>query len=356
MISATSEYRTSIDSITRSEWNDLLLKFDDATIYQSWDYGAVCWGEDQLSHLVLAQAGRPVGMAQVRLVRVPLIGKGIAYVRWGPLCQHNGQPWDEEIFRETMAALRDEYVERRGLVLRVIPNVFCGDESEASVRKCLEDGGFVHNPDIHTYQTMQVDLKATSEELRKRLDQKWRNQLNAAERNGLGVVEGTSDEFFGKFACTYSEMLARKRFETTVNIDEFGNMQRALPVNLKMRVLLAEREGKLMAGLVGAALGNTGIYLLGATSDEGSKAKGSYLLQWRLMQWLKERGCRWYDLGGVNRERNPGVYHFKSGLGGQEVRHLGAFELCADPLSGLCVASGEKLQKWTHSLKAVLKR
>ena len=52
-----------------------------------------------------------------------------------------------------------------------------------------------------------------------------------------------------------------------------------------------------MAGLVASAMGDSAIYLLGATSDEGLKSKGAYLLQWTLIKWLKECGFKWYDSG-----------------------------------------------------------
>ena len=72
-----------------------------------------------------------------------------------------------------------------------------------------------------------------------------------------------------------------------------------------------------MAGLVASAMGDSAIYLLGATSDDGLNAKGAYLLQWTLIQWLKENGFKWYDLGGIDPEGNPGVYSFKKRI----VRH-----------------------------------
>ena len=61
---------------------------------------------------------------------------------------------------------------------------------------------------------------------------------------------------------------------------------------------------------------------LGATSDDGLNAKGAYLLQWTLIQWLKENGIKWYDLGGIDPEGNPGVYSFKRGLSGTDVSSI----------------------------------
>jgi lipid II:glycine glycyltransferase (peptidoglycan interpeptide bridge formation enzyme) len=35
-----------------------------------------------------------------------------------------------------------------------------------------------------------------------------------------------------------------------------------------------------------------------------------------MIMWLKENGYKWYDLGGINPEENPGTYQFKRGLSG----------------------------------------
>jgi lipid II:glycine glycyltransferase (peptidoglycan interpeptide bridge formation enzyme) len=119
-----------------------------------------------------------------------------------------------------------------------------------------------------------------------------------------------------------------------------------------MRIFLCEKDGQTLNAIVVSALGDSGIYLLGATSEEGLKPRGAYLLQWRALQWLKERGCRWYDLGGINPETNPGVFHFKSGLGGKDVRQLPALELSGNWMSTFCVRAAENGRSLVHKLKS----
>jgi len=346
-------FTTSVDQTTEAEWNRLLPQFADASLYQTWAYGAVSWGEKNLSHLLLKQDDQVVGMAQFRIVRVPLISSGIAYLRWGPLCRRrDGTAAPQTLLPALLKAIADEYARRRRLLVRILPNVFRDDPAAPAFEAACDEFGFQPGTAVTPYRTIRVDLTPAPELIRKRLDQKWRNQLNAAERNGLTIREGTGDDLFAEFTAIYRELLARKEFETSVSIDEFARIQRAFPEPLKMRVLLCAKDGKVMAGLVGAALGDTGLYLLGATSTEGMKAKGSYLLQWRMMQWLCESGCRWYDLGGINPQRNPGVYHFKSGLGGQEVFQCACLELSGSPLSLSCVRAAERMKSALSSLKA----
>jgi lipid II:glycine glycyltransferase (peptidoglycan interpeptide bridge formation enzyme) len=128
-----------------------------------------------------------------------------------------------------------------------------------------------------------------------------------------------------------------------VDIEEFARIQLALPDHLKMQIFLCRRDNQVLNALVVTHIGDMPIYLLGATSDEGMKSKGAYLLQWRAMQWLKERGAAWYDLGGINPETNPGVYEFKKGFSGQEAHYFGCFECSGSGVSSALVRAGEYL-------------
>jgi lipid II:glycine glycyltransferase (peptidoglycan interpeptide bridge formation enzyme) len=238
----------------------------------------------------------------------------------------------------------DEYVERRGLFLRIIPPVFAEETHAAGVLQTLQECGFKREASVAPYRTLRVDLRPEPELIRRRLDGKWRNQLNAAERHGLTVTEGTDDELYAPFLGLYDEMMARKRFDTTVDPRHFRRIQARLVGPEKMLIMLGARDGVPQTGLVATAVGETGMYLLGATSNDGLKSKGSYLLQWRMMNRLRERGCCWYDLGGINPETNPGVYHFKQGLGGQECRQLGRFSAGGAGLAPAIVTVAERFR------------
>ena len=56
----------------------------------------------------------------------------------------------------------------------------------------------------------------------------------------------------------------------------------------KLKIFMAYKDKLPVAGIIGSAIGNTGIYLLGASNEIGMKNKGSYLLQWRMIKWLKQ--------------------------------------------------------------------
>jgi lipid II:glycine glycyltransferase (peptidoglycan interpeptide bridge formation enzyme) len=203
-----------------------------------------------------------------------------------------------------------------------------------------------------------VDLSPSIEDLRKSLDPKWRNKLSGAEKNNLDVVQGKvcdgGSDPYRTFCLIYNQMRKRKTFETTVDVEEFGRIQQDLPERHRMRVLICEDRGVPVAGLVASAMGDSAIYLLGATSDDGLKSKGAYLLQWTMMKWLKEHGVRWYDLGGIDPEVNPGVYSFKKGFSGIDATQLNPLVTCDSIASSAIVRAGLAMRRAVRVCKGAL--
>jgi hypothetical protein len=337
-------FTIEVDRVDAVQWAEWLDRFTDANLYQSWAYGEVRWGRKSLSHLVLKCDGVVVAMAQLRIVRPGNTKFGIAYLRWGPLCEPKGVGLQADIVGAMAAALHEEYVRRRGLFLRILPNAMQGTARAEAFAGAF--GAFKREPFVagDSYRTLILDLNLPLEELRKKLDGKWRNQLNRAEKNNLKIVGGSGDAEFPAMIALFNEMWARKQFAQSSNINEFRRIQQALPASQKLRVFICEQDGVPVSGLLGAGIGDTGIYLFGGTSDKGMQAKGSYLLQWRMIQWLKECGMRHYNLGGINPETNPGVYHFKKGLSGTDSLYVEALTACSNPLSALFARVGLKMR------------
>ena len=150
----------------------------------------------------------------------------------------------------------------------------------------------------------------------------------------MKIIEGTSNDLFEKFVILADEMCQRKNISFGVDYRKYQRLQEYLPDSHKMRIMVCEHKGESIGAIICSAIGDTGIYLLGATGPEGLRLHGSYLLQWRMIQWLKDCCMRYYDLGAFNPQLNPGVYHFKKGLAGksdnEEVylgEYLGAFNI-----------------------------
>jgi len=320
-------YTAEFDTVDKHEWYNVIDQFSDSNIYQTWSYDAVRCGEGNISHFVLRLANKIVAAAQARIARIPVLGLGVAYIRWGPLWQLRNQNADPDVFRMAIRALRNEYVCRRGLFLRIYP-ILHDNDSNSNNNTLLREG-YTLTPEESPQRTLILDIQPPLEGIRKNLKQKWRNCLNRAERNQLELIEGTDDSLFADFIGLYRELLRRKQFKEPNDINEFRMIQSEFPTKFKMGIFLCRSNGFSSAGAICTAIGETGVYLFGATNDQGMKNKGSYLLQWKAIQWMKNNGCRYYNLNGINPQKNPGSYHFKAGISGKsgkDVHYLGRFD------------------------------
>ncbi len=354
MTAPESKYKVEVDSVDQKAWDNIVGEFEDAVIFQTWSYGAVRWGHGNLSHLVLRREDVPVAGAQARIMRLPLIGAGIAYITWGPLWRARGLPRDPEVFRRMIRALREEYVVRRGLLLQVHPMEW--DNGKAELAQVLIEEKMHYCSSHAPYRTLIIDLSHPVEELRRRISPTARRSLRKAEQHHLKVKEGFGPELFEQFLLMYKEMERRKGFPDLMGVDKFGAIQEDLPEGFKMKILICEYEGKPVAADVVAAIGERGVGILRATTPDGRRLLGAYLLNWLVIVALKEQGCRYFDFSGYDPQSHPDTALYKKKWGGVECSHLGRFEACDSLLSSLYVQGGEFLRDNCRALKRLVAR
>lgn len=311
-------FEVAVDECGRKEWSAILAQFSDSSIYQTREYGETAWGASQLSHLVLRYEGQLVSAAQVRVRKAPVFGGGIAYVRWGPLVKASESLDWLSAFEATIEALQDEYVSGRGLSLFLLPRVFDSEPNAVAASALLKKRGFTASIDGFGYRTIRLDLDSDLTELRAGLNQKWRNMLTSSEKNGLAVTRDPSMRSFDIFLSLYDELITRKGFKENVDPRKFRSMQESLADGMKQHVFLCWKDEKPICGAIVTLQGAEAIYLFGATGKEALDLRASYFLHWKIVEWLKEQGARFYDLGGIDPHGNPGVYRFKKGFSGTD--------------------------------------
>jgi lipid II:glycine glycyltransferase (peptidoglycan interpeptide bridge formation enzyme) len=345
-------FTAEVDVAGAEEWSRLLPQFEDANIFQTWSYAAVVEGRRNTGNLLLKRDGETVAMAQARVKSAPLPGVGVAYVRYGPVWRRMDAGAGVEIFRQTVRALRNEYVCKRGYALRLFPLLF--EDDSLGLSAVLEEEGFAPLRGETPDRTILMDLPPTLDELRAGMERHCRQALKTAEKNDLEIVEGTSGELFDRFLDLYTEMLSRKKFVAMVDVREFKEIQAQLPEELKLRIVLCRSEGADCAGAIYSALGKYAIYMFGATGNLGMTKRGSYLLQWKIFEELKRKGATLYDLNGIDPVKNPGTYQFKKELAGKfgrDVRFAGKFDAFGSLPSRSLVLLADTLKRVRRDLK-----
>jgi hypothetical protein len=322
------EHGLLVEVVSSDDWATLLKQFADANYRQLAAYSAAAAArvKARSENVAIRENGKLLGICNVRIRKLPLMPFGIAYVNGAPLVLNADDSIDSATaLSRCLSALRKEYVDVQGHVLRVI-GVARADLAADLANRSFQEAGFVPASAKGRYRTILVDVSRELPDIRRGLDQKWRNVLNKADRQELEIVRGTSPAFFEKFGVLYSGLVERKNLKVDLGPEFFVILQDRLEEPDRFVVHLAMQAGNVVAGHIGAYHGDTAVYLLGAANETGLKSNASYLLQWRVIEYAKERGCNWYDLGGIDPEGNPDVYRFKMRIGGIDVCAPGPYE------------------------------
>jgi lipid II:glycine glycyltransferase (peptidoglycan interpeptide bridge formation enzyme) len=167
------------------------------------------------------------------------------------------------------------------------------------------------------------------------MKQKTRYNVRLAGRKGVKVRRGGMEDLPSVYDM-YAATSVRDGF--VIRGQDYykaawGNFLQAKMADL----LIAEVDEEPVAGLFLYYFARKAWYLYGMSHTLHREKMPSSLLQWEAIKCAKDKGCTVYDLWGapdVFDSSDPmwGVYRFKEGLGGQVVRHIGAWDLPIRPL------------------------
>lgn len=348
-------YEYEVDKVDNAGWMDILRRFDDASIYQTWPYGEIRRGRQNLSHLVLKRDAKVVAACQCWLVKFPLPGAGIAHIKWGPLWRLKDNKNSIDVLRQMVRSLKDEYAARRGYFLRIILNELYDHPPE--VYSVFEEEGLLHNEAAPLYRTLVMNLSLPMEDLLMSCKNEWRRRLRLGTENNLLFKMGTDDSLFDTTIQLYDEMRARKHFPDFVKVQELKEIQKDLPEDFKMMIAVCEHQGKPVAAALFSFIGNTAGGLVSATDKNSLKLNCAHFMFWNTFQWLKDKGCIWCDLGGINPEGNPKTYEFKKAMSGKLGKDITfkQYEFCSNNKSLFFVKVGDYLRnKWRSAVMATL--
>src|SRR5262249_24394820 len=155
--------------------------FRDASYRQCSSYASAAaqhvGAKSELTRLVDNQ--HLIGLADVRIKRIPMTSLGIAYSSYAPIVLQDDHSYERR-FGRCLDALREEYVERRNLLLPITPALNGGLFQDVQT-SCLRDRGFYPSSEQQARETFVIDLGRSLEEIRRSFDPKWRSDLSRSE-------------------------------------------------------------------------------------------------------------------------------------------------------------------------------
>lgn len=314
-----------LKKIPLHEWLEGAKEFNDYNYTHFWAYGhhaAARVGAESENMAIVDDNNLIMALFNVRIKKIPFNLGGIAFISGGVMID-KGQDNIDETLLTTLTVLQKEYIDTRQLVLRIAqrPKI---NEVLAKETRHYQQFGFSEQRKIEA--TILVDLSAEVEFIRKKLHQKWRNILNKSEKQSLELVSGHDLKLFSDFEGLFADLLQRKNLTVDMDNHFFKAVQADSEKEEKFHLAIAYSKGQPISGHLSSIVGNTSVYILGATNDLGRKLGAAYFLQWHVILQSKQQGCHWYDLGGIDPIENPHVYQFKKRMGGEETEKGTVFQ------------------------------
>ena len=320
----------------RERFDEFIARFETGDLLQSFEWGELKSRSGWRPVRVFAEDGGEIVAAASLLKRaIPKIGRCIMYAPRGPVLDTR----DEGLVREFCGHLRQTAVKHRAILLKIDPPVPIEDTvSEANLhaagfRRVVTDGFGGTQPKC----VMQLDLDKSLDELMASFKPKWRYNIRLAEKKGVTVRLDCDRSDLRAFYDLLRETAERDGFLVR-GFRYFEDMWDCLAPPGYMRLALTYYQGRVIAGALAYLFGDKAWYTYGASSNEHRNVMPNHLMQWRLIQWAKEQGCRWYDFRGVSPRRDGelddhlrGLNRFKEGFSPRFVEYIGEYDMVLSP-------------------------
>lgn len=224
-------------------------------------------------------------------------------------------------------------VSRGVFAIKLEPEII---ESDGSHR-ALEAANLIRTKAVQpNSSTVIVDLTPDLDDIIMGFNQKGRNALRRAERDGVKtypaeITEETMKIMFGLLSET-----AAGRFDASLRSYEY---YRAFWLSFAQSghgsLFFAEYEGRIVAAAYCMYLGEKGLYKDGASLREKVTYGASHLLQWEAIKWMKDHGVTSYDLCGaphsseIHNSENHfyGIGKFKTQFNKHITDYIGCYDL-----------------------------
>lgn len=186
--------------------------------------------------------------------------------------------------------------------------------------------------DHHPETSLLINLSQSEDEILMQMKQKGRYNIKVAEKHGI-IIEESDD------IDAFYDILIK-----TGGRDGFGIHPRSYYLNMivslgdNAQLLLAKKDGKIIAGGIFVYLDDMAIYYYGSSDHDYRKMMAPYLMQWTAIKEAKKRGCKYYDFLGISPEDSQknhpwaGVTSFKKKFGGDVISYPKAKEVILRPL------------------------
>lgn len=261
------------------------------------------------------------GGVKTGIIKMPLpFKKSYLYIPHGPAMDFNQMTGGiDNAVRNFMQYLKTLAKEQKSIFVKAEP-------LQDSIAQFLAKNKFKKSKkEIQPHKTIILDLLKSEEEILAAMHHKTRYNIKVAEKSGVGVESSSDVDTFWELVkkTTQRQKFSPHPKDYYKKLFHFFNKEGAVQTSL----FFATLEGKPIAGALVLTYGNVAYYLHGGSDYNFRKVMAPHWLHWFLIREMKKQGFKYYDFGGSEGEKWPGLTRFKLGWGGRTVEYPGSFDL-----------------------------
>ncbi len=307
------------------KYNDFVLKNGDITQTTYWGELKSNW----IYEAVYLEDGEEITAAMLLLIRkIPVFKTALAYSSKGPVCDVKNEKVFKTLINEALPLIETYKI----FSIKFDPEVLCNEENINFYKNMgfTVKSGHKH---LHDYAqpkfNMVLNIADKEEEtLIAEFENKTRYNLRLAYRKGVTVYYENSPESASVFHGIYKTTAIRDKFSYR-DEEYFKKMLTVIPQE-NLRVYFTKHEDDILSSAIAVKSGDKMWYMYGASSNEKRNLMPNYAMQWEMIKWALECGCKRYDFGGVFvLDKENGLYKFKKGFCNKEevYEYLGEIDL-----------------------------
>ena len=322
--------------VDADKWNKTVKEFPESNFLQSPSYGRM---NEILGAKVITEDFGGNGYA-LMIVRDAKRGRYLE-IPCGPLINWRKQELVKQVFQTIKEVAKME----KCVFVRIRPQLKCTPEN----LKLLSSLGLSRSPmHLAAEHTVIIKLDNSEEELLANMRRQTRYEVRRADKLGIKVTSGNSDELFKEFQRVQAETAKRQNF-VPPNLKTLMAEKEAFGNNIKIYVAETAEGEKIAYGLI-ICDGLEGDYYEAASTELNRKLPGAYALLWQVMCDLKAEGYERFNLWGIAPAGQPnhryaGVTTFKTGFGGEVIEYVPAHDMVISRVGYLKDLVVEKARK-----------
>ncbi len=307
------------------------IKENKANLLESWQWKKF---QDSLKNQVepIALKGKKEILLAGLVIKKNLVfNKSYLYIPKGPIFK-KGLDKDKknEIFSEFVEKIKKRFQDDNPIFLKIEPE---NNKLNSDKYKILKTKP--RQPE----KTAILDLSPSKEDILKNMHSKTRYNIRLAKRKGVTTKKSQNFKDIEKFLDLLHITTSREGFQAHPD-DYYKKLLKLDNIDL----YLAFFENTPIAAHIVGFFRDFGYYLHGASSREHRKVMGPHRLHWKIIKDLKQKGLKYYDFWGIDKEKWPGLTRFKTSFGSSKTTYPGTFDLVFKPIWYSLYLLGKKIK------------